>query len=186
MSAFTAIRDVTRTLNALLTTEVGLTVDSDRSPAEIAVTTPLISLFLYRIERNSSVANLRWQPGASAEHLIGPPFGLNLHYLICAYGPTQLEIQATLGEVMRVLHDHPVIRADDPVLDPNLATMTEDLRIVPHTLSLPDTMELWKSFERVPFRLSLAYEVSVVVLDSAVTRKVRRVQERSLDVGQLR
>jgi hypothetical protein len=47
-------------------------------------------------------------------------------------------------------------------------------------------MELWKSFERVPFRLSLAYEVSVVVIDSAVTRTVRRVQERRVEVEQLR
>jgi hypothetical protein len=186
MSAFTAIRDVTRTLDALLTTEVGITVDSDRSPSELAVATPLISLFLYRIERSASFANLGWQPGGSSEQLIAPPFGLNLHYLICAYGPTQVEIHATLGEVMRVLHDHAVIRADDPLLDPNLATMTEELRIVPHNLSLPDTMELWKSFERVPFRLSLAYEVSVAVIDSALSRTVRRVQERSLEVGQLR
>lgn len=186
MSAFTAIRDVTRTLDALLTAEVGIEVDSNRSPAEIAVVTPLISLFLYRIERNPSFANLGWQPGGTTEQLIAPPFGLNLHYLICAYGPTQVEIHATLGEVMRVLHDHATIRADDPVLDPNLASMTEELKIVPHNLSLPDTMELWKSFERVPFRLSLAYEVSVVVIDSAVSRSVRRVQERLLEVERLR
>ncbi|MCE2970750.1 MAG: DUF4255 domain-containing protein [Burkholderiales bacterium] len=186
MSAFTVIRDVTRTLDVLLTNEVGVAVDSDRSPAEIAVVAPLISLFLYRIERNPSFANLGWQPGGTAAQLVAPPFGLNLHYLICAYGPTQVEIHATLGEVMRVLHDHAVIRADDPVLDPNLAAMTEELKIVPHNLSLPDTMELWKSFERVPFRLSLAYEVSVVVIDSAVTRTVRRVQERRVEVEQLR
>ena len=34
--------------------------------------------------------------------LVAPPFGLNLHYLITPYGPDELEIQRTLGEVMGV------------------------------------------------------------------------------------
>jgi hypothetical protein len=186
MSAFTAIRDVTRTLDALLTQEVGVAVDSDRSPADIDVATPLIALFLYRIERNAALANLGWQPGTTSDRLVAPPFGLNLHYLICAYGPSQLEIHATLGQVMHVLHDHAVIAPDDPILDSGLDGMLEDLRIVPHPLSLMDTMELWKSFERVPFRLSLAYEVSALVIDSALSRTVQRVQERHVEVGRLR
>jgi hypothetical protein len=38
----------------------------------------------------------------------------------------------------------------------------------------------------VAYRLSVTYEVSTILLDSRVTRNVRRVQERVLDVSPLR
>lgn len=183
MSGFSAIRAVTDTLKALLLAQMpGMTVEESKSPLEVSSTTPLVGLYLYRVEHNAAMANLEWQ-AASATQLVAPPLGVNLHYLITPYGPTELEIQQTLGEIMRALHERSVIRAGDPLLSPDLATMTEELRIVPRQLPLGDLIDLWRSFERMSYRLSLTYEVSAVLIDSRITRDVQRVQERVVEVS---
>lgn len=183
MSDFTAVRAVTGTLKSLLLAQLpGITVEEKKSPADISVVTPLVSLYLYRVEHNAFAANLDWQP-STATQLVAPPFGLNLHYLITPYGPDELEIQQTLGEVMRAFHEHPTVDATDPLLSPDLGGMTEELRIVPRMLPLGEMLELWRAFEKVPFRLCVTYEVCTVLIDSRTTRNVRRVQERVLDVS---
>jgi hypothetical protein len=185
MSNFTAIKAVTETLEQLLTTELTIAVETKKAPHDITATSPLVGLFLYRVEFNSFLANLDWQK-ASSTQLVAPPFGLNLHYLVTPYGPDQIEIQKTLGEVMRTFHEHGVISVGDPVLSPDLATMTEELRIVPHPLPLSDLIELWKSFDKVPYRLAATYEVSAILIDSLTTRNVMPVQERHVELSTLR
>jgi hypothetical protein len=182
MSDFTAIAAVTTTIRDLLMQQMpGMGIDETRSPADVNVNTPLVGLYLYRVEHNPAAANLDWQ-AASATQLTAPPFGLNLHYLITPYGPDELEIQRTLGEVMRVFHERPIVRRGDPVLAGPLATMTEELRIVPRMLSLSDMLDLWQAFDRVAYRLCVTYEVSTVLIDSRTTRNVQRVQERVIDL----
>lgn len=182
MSDFTAIAGVTTTLKNLLQQELpGMGIDETKSPVDQGGGTPLVALYLYRVEHNPFLANADWQ-ATSATQLLAPPFGLNLHYLVTAYGPDELEIQRTLGEVMRSFHDNAVVRRGDPVLAPALAAMTEELRIVPHMLSLADMLDLWRAFDKVPYRLSITYEVSAILVDSQVTRSVQRVQERFIEL----
>jgi len=182
VSDFTAIAAVTTTLKNLLTQELpGMAVDETKSPADQGSSTPLVALYLYRVEHNAFTANMDWQ-AATATQLNAPPFGLNLHYLLTTYGPDELEIQRTLGEVMRTFHERPIVRRGDPVLAAPLAAMTEELRIVPHHLSLADMLDLWKSFDKVAYRLSVTYEVSTILIDSRSTRNVQRVQERVVDL----
>jgi hypothetical protein len=186
MSSFTAIRAVTDTLATLLDQQLAITVERLTPPHQITATTPLVSVFLYRVEPNAFLTNLEWQV-QSPTQLAAPPFALNLHYLITPYGPDQPQIQQTLGEVMRVFHDQAVIRPGHPALSADLATMTEELRIVPNQLPLADLLELWKSFSsNVPYRLSVTYEVATIIIDSTVTRTVGRVQERVLELSILR
>ena len=185
MSSFNALRAVTDTLSALLISELpGLAVEIKKSPADIAVSTSLVSLYLYRVEHNPSMANMGWQP-TTAVQLAGPPVGINLHYLVTPYGPDQREMQRTLGEVLRAFHDRPIVRAGDAVLSPDLATMTEELRIVPRMLPLSEMLDLWRAFDKVPYRLSVTYEVSAVLIDSARSRTVTRVQERVLELSSI-
>jgi len=183
MSDFTAIAAVTETLKALIEQKLpGLDVDVSKTPAETGGTAAKLGVYLYRVELNPFAANLDWQ-ALSETQLMAPPFGLNLHYLITPYGPDEPEIQRTLGEVMRVFHEHPVVRQGDPLLALPLADMTEELRIVPRMLPLSDMLDLWRSFEKPAYRLSTTYEVSTILIDSRTTRSVRRVQERVLDVS---
>lgn len=182
MSDFTAIAGVTATLRSLLEQELpGITVDDSHAPSDVSSTTALLGLYLYRVEHNAFTANLDWQ-ASSATQLRAAPFGVNLHYLVTPYGADELEIQRLLGEVLRTFHERPVIRNGDPALAPALATMTEELRIVPRLLSLAEMLDLWQSFERVAYRLCVTYEVSAVLIDDRRTRGVQRVQERVLDV----
>jgi hypothetical protein len=186
MSGFTAIRAVTDTLDSLLSSALGITTERNIPPHQLTATTPLVSIYLYRIQLNPFLNNLDWQT-VSANQFRAPPFGLNLHYLLTCYGSDQSQIQQITGEVMRALHDQPVIRPGHPALSADLATMTEELRILPHPLSLLDSLELWKSFgSSVAYRLALTYEVSAVVIDSQITRNVSRVAERVVELSVLR
>lgn len=185
MSDFKAIAGATKTLARLLNAKLGITVETLVPPTEISANTALVGLFLYRVEINPFLSTLDWKRTSSTQ-LVAPPCGLNMHYLVTPYGTDLIEIQATLGEVIRTLHDFPVIDASDPLLAPELAGMTEELRIVPHPLPLNDMFELWKSFEKLSYRLAVTYEVSVAVIDSTLARSVQPVQERALDLSPLR
>jgi hypothetical protein len=186
MSDFSAIAAVTNTLKALIEQEIaGLTVEVLKAPVELGGKAPLLSMYLYRVEHNPFTTNLDWQTRSDTE-LAAAPFGLNLHFLITPYGPDEIEIQRTLGEVMRVFHENGLIRAGDPLLDPVLSEMTEELKIVPRTLPLGEMIDLWRSFDKASYRLSTTYEVSTVLIDSRIVRNVQRVQERVIDIGPMR
>lgn len=185
MSDFKAISATTKTLERLLVAKLAIPVETLLAPHDLAVMTPLVGIFMYRVEINPFLANLDWKRTSSTQ-LVAPPIGLNMHYLITPYGPDLIEIQKTLGEVIRVFHEYPVIDAADPLLSPDLAGMTEELRIFPRPLPLNDMLELWKSFEKVPYRLALTYEVSAVLIDSTISRSVLPVQERNIELIPLR
>lgn len=187
MSDFTAISAVTTTLHSVLDDGLdNISIDDEQTPADYTNTQAAINICLYRVERHPFTANIDWRPAPTGTDLQAPPFGLTLHYLLTPYGPTQVEIQRTLGELMRVLHDRPVLQRGDPLLAPALSDITEELRIVPHSLPFSELLDLWRSFGERAFRLSATYEVSVIVIDSAITRPVQRVQERVLDLARLR
>jgi Pvc16 N-terminal domain len=185
VSDFKAIAATTKTLERLLIAKLGLAIETALPPVEISVSTPLVSIFLYRVEINPFLANLDWKRTSSTQ-LAAPPCGLNMHYLITPYGPDLVEIQKTLGEVIRTFHEYPVIDAADPLLSPDLVGMTEELRIVPRPLPLNDMLDLWKAFEKISYRLSVTYEVSAVLIDSGLSRSVVPVQERNIEVITLR
>lgn len=186
MSDFTSIAAVTTTLRNLLADSLdGIAIDETQSPADYANNAAAINIYLYRVERHAFTANLDWQPTPQGS-LRAPPFGLTLHYLFTPYGPTQVEMQRTLGELMRVLHDRAVLQRGDPLLADALAEAAEELRIVPHALAFSELLDLWRSFGERAFRLSATYEVSAVVIDSDQTRTVQRVQQREIDLAPLR
>jgi hypothetical protein len=186
MSNFTAVRAVTDTLKAVLVARMpGITVEEKKAPSSITSTAAMVGLYLYRVDYNPFGANLDWQARTPGQ-LDAPPIALNLHYLLTPYGPDELEIQQTLGEVIRAFHEQPVIRAGDPVLAADLVDMTEELRVVPRMLPLTEMLELWRAFDKVAFRLCATYEVSTILIDSRNSRLIERVQERVLDVSTAR
>ncbi len=186
MSGFNAIRAVSDTIDALLVQSLGVATERNIPPYQLTATTPLVSIFLYRVQSNPFLGNLDWQAITSTQ-LQAPPFALNLQYMLTPYGSDQSQIQQLTGEIMRTLHDQPVIRTGHPALSPDLSTMTEELRIVPHQLSLNDSLDLWKAFgANVAYRLSITYEVSTIVIDSQITRNIARVAERVVDLSTLR
>lgn len=184
MSDFRAISGVTKSLGAFLKNKTGIEVETGKSPSDdIADDTPLIHIYLYRVEHNPFWTN-NDEVVSSSSVLKTQPVGLNLFYLITPYGSGQLDIQITLGEVIRVLNDIPSI--PPTFYDVSLTAMVEELKIIPHMLTLDQVTELSRVFGQRQYRLCVTYEVSVVLIDSTITRTVARVEERYVDMGQLR
>ncbi len=182
MSDFRVISGVTKSFGAFLKASTGIDVDTDKAPSDtIADTTPLIHVYLYRVEYSPF-----WMNGdevvSSPTLLTGPPVGLNLFYLITPYGPGQTNLQLTLGKVINVINDSPSV----PPTDPSLAGIVEELKIIPHMLSLDQMTELSRVFGQRHYRLSVTYEVAVALIDSTVTQRVQRVEERHVAMRQLR
>ena len=99
-----------------------------------------------------------------------PPLGLNLYYIITAYGQNNNEIigHLLLGKAMTILHDHPVFsRQEIQVAFPDsfLHEQIERVRITPQPISLDDISKLWTGFQ-TQYKLSVAYQVSVVLIES--------------------
>ena len=171
MSNGLAIAAVTRTLFALLAhaaTNVSMRpLDKARDGA---ASDEQLNLFLYNTPvsaafRNSDPAGLR--PGESGS----PPLPLALHYLLTAFGPDEAAAHKVLGLAMRILHDHTLLSPQE-IRDANSGEDTgevdnqvERVRITPLPLSNHDLFELWSGFA-TSYRVSAAYEVSVVLIDS--------------------
>ncbi len=145
-----------------------------------------INIFLYQTNPNSAWRNLdmpnKVKPGETGK----PPLALNLYYLITAYGKEDEDIasHSLLGAAMRVLHDHPLIRSKDieraikslkgrkkKLLEhSNLKNQIERISITPTNLSLEEISRLWGTFQ-TQYRISAAYEVSVVLIESKIQVK---------------
>jgi hypothetical protein len=195
MSNALAIAAVTATLRSLI--EAG--VEADPSISGVTVTTrPLdtarvseatnqVNLFLYHTVINPTWRNMdipRTVHPGSHDHT---PLPLNLYYMMTAYhgndedgavsngrlqGSTRL-----LGLAMSALHDHGVldaeaINANIPMLDQAdyPFQQVERVRITPHPISIDEMSKLWSSFQ-TEYRTSVAYEVSVVLIESTRPRR---------------
>jgi hypothetical protein len=101
-----------------------------------------------------------------------PPLPLILHYLITAYGDNDdsstPDSHELLGKAMSVLHDHPLLGADEikgALAGNDLGDQIERVRITPEPLSNDEMSKLWTTFQ-TNYRISAAYQVSVVLIES--------------------
>lgn len=127
-----------------------------------------VNLFLYHLAPNGA-----WRNPAAPN----APLALTLHYLLTAYGADDaqpgpvsslLAGQQFLGAAMRVLHDYPVIHARDIATIPHfpdVGAQVENIRLTPAPLSVDEMSKLWTTFQ-THYRTSVAYEVSVALIDS--------------------
>jgi hypothetical protein len=184
MSNALAIAAVTATLRSLL--QKGFDVDHDLEHTSVT-TQPLdkaresktnqLNLFLYHTLPNAAWVNMdvprRVLPGETGL----PALALKLHYLITAYGldddTTAPFSHHVLGRAMSVLHDHPLLGAEEirsatasglPRTD--LDRQIERVRITLQPLSLDELSKLWTGLQ-TQYRLSVGYEATVVLIDSA-------------------
>lgn len=191
MSDFRAIGGVSATIRTLLEDRMELppgvndflvTVSTPRSEeSEQAVERPRINLFLYKTAENGYLKNQEVQ-GHPADYG-HPPLSLDLFYMVTPYGTTSDEdfvnetlAQFLLGSAMRVLHDIPVITeqldtsSGQTVLHESLRGQFEKVKLTLEPMSLEDLSKVWTALT-LPYRLSAAYVVSVVQIES---RQIRR------------
>ncbi len=173
MSNSLAIAAVTTALGRLL--ETGLNVDlpgtrvTTKSP-DIARdgNGNQVNLFLYQTTMNASLRNMD-MPGQVRPGETGlPPLALDLQFLITVYGADDDDAapfsHRLLGRAMRILHDHPLLGADE--ISDAVPEEIERVRITPLPLSVDELSKLWNTFQ-TGYRLSAAYNASVVLIESA-------------------
>ncbi len=196
MSGVRAIAAVT----AALRKRIEISVKSEISDASVTTLPPdrartakeghQLNLFLYQTAWNPAFSNrgIPWKTNPSEGG--ATPVALNLRYLLTAYygehdegvdfstDPEHLKATHTvLGAALRVLHDAPLLEAQDLTAalgtkDPpdNVFDVAERARISPLDLSIEEMSKLWSSFQ-TNYRLSIAFEVAVVLIESAVPKK---------------
>ncbi len=186
MSNFLAIATVTaalrRTLQTALNIDVpGATVTTVRlDPSGAGVPTTGVNICLYQATLNASLRNADMPNRSSDGRLIQlPRVALDLHYLLTFYGDdNDLKPQRLLGSVVRTLHIRPILTRqmitstiEDTTTFPslqnsNLADALETVKFTPATLSLEELSKLWSIFFQTPYRLSVAYTGTVVLIES--------------------
>jgi hypothetical protein len=136
-----------------------------------------VNLFLYNVSYNAAWLNMNMPSQIKPNETGFPPLPLVLHYLITAYGENddaQDPVSHTLlSTAMRVLHDHSVLGADEikaALADNDLGEQVERVRITPQPMSIDEMSKLWTIFQ-TNYRISAAYQVSVVLIES--TRQAR-------------
>ncbi len=181
MSNPLAIAAVTAALRILLTQ--GLTADSELSDATVTMqpldrartngnTANQVNIFLYHASPSGAWRNTDIPGRVRRGETAMPALGLNLYYLITAYGrdnDTKKPFSHhLLGRAISTLQDHPLLGADEiktALPNNDLWQQVERVRFTLQPFSLEEISKLWTGFQ-TQYRLSVAYEASVVLIDS--------------------
>jgi hypothetical protein len=140
-----------------------------------------LNLFLYQILPNAAWRNMNIPSQVMSGETGTPPLALTLHYLITAFGKdndTTLPYgHHLLGKTMSILYDHALLGSDEirsatsasfPLSD--LDQQVERVRITFQPLSLEEISKLWSGLV-TQYRLSVGYEVSVMLIDSTQPKR---------------
>ncbi len=175
MSDARAIEAVTETLRGIVDAGVKRVMPGARAialpPHDITASQePQVNVFLYQAEMDGALRNtdpVNVAPGESGQ----PALPLILHYLITPYAPDADDIQAhrLLGAALQALHSHPVLSPTDlaDAAYSDIAHQVESVRICWQPLDDKDIYSLWSIFQ-APYRISTAFELRVVLIDSRV------------------
>jgi hypothetical protein len=200
MSNHLAFANVTAALRDLLDAAAKAGVSGAGATAERPDTlkddNPRVNLFLYQVTPNAAWRNAdlptRRQDGTLGQR---PQAAFDLHYVLTFYGSDkQHEPQILLGSVLSLLHAQPVLSpeilrgaAKDTLAASNLAEQVEAVRLAPTGFNLEELSKLWSVFFQVPYKLSVAFQASVVLLEPEVTvQPALPVRARNLAVSPFR
>jgi hypothetical protein len=202
MSNFLAVATVTETLRQMLQPVIGkdvpgATVTTQRPDATGGAQGLCVNLYLYQVTPNAAWRNedlpTRRTEGELVKH---PQVALNLHYLLTFYGDEgNLEPQRLLGSVVRTLHAKSILTRQmirDTIVNAgqnlglansDLADQIELIKLMPIFLSTEELSKLWSVFFQTPYNLSIAYQGTVVLIESEESTQIALpVRERNLYV----
>jgi hypothetical protein len=180
--SFAALNEVTRGLRMLLHSQL-----VQVSPSAVVTLLPPgadlpaasgVNLYLYRVVESPSSKNRPWPGDRATAPSTRPALGLELSYLLTPLGtrPDDASFQlgddahTMLGVAMLTLQEHPVLSDvhipgfdADTVLAPFLRQSYETIKVTLAPTSLEELSKIWATINQ-PYRLSVAYEVSLVQL----------------------
>lgn len=143
-----------------------------------------INLFLYHAAVSGAWRNMDMPHQGKAGETSPFPLGLELYYLVTAYGENDNDIQShrLLGQAMSVLHDHTVLspaeielatrpnEADSALFSSDLHRQIERIRLVLLKLSFDEISHIWRPFQ-AQYRISAAYQASIVLIEGGLPVK---------------
>jgi len=119
-----------------------------------------ITLWLYRIAVNE---HSRRNVGRGQGEAGAGPLGLDLHYLMSAWGMSPQDEQVALTWAMRHLHEYAVL--DASMLSPEAGWAGDEvIQLVPSELSTADLMRIWDALTP-SYRLSVSFVARLVRID---------------------
>ncbi len=195
MSRYAIIQDVSvelreRMHGALVSTpdaDFGMTTpqkDITLSPPSDTMTgNPKLSLYLYRIDQDGHLRNQHWLPDQQTGQRY-PPMALTLCYLVTPLQSEEDQNQLVLGRILQYFHDHPVLDSlDGTPLDDSYGGNSPEMRIAFDPFSVEEIGRIWNAL-RTNYRLSVAFSVRIVTIDSAqAVVEAKRVVDAYTVVG---
>jgi hypothetical protein len=154
-----------------------------------------INIFLYQISPNASLRNIAMPTRRTDGTLVQrSQNAYNLHYLLSFFGDeTKLEPQRLLGIAVNAIDSQPMLTRDiiqsamesapvEDLADSNLADQAELVKLSPISLNLEELSKLWSVFFQTPYSLSVAYQGSVVLLQTDdMPQKALPIRRRSAE-----
>jgi hypothetical protein len=140
---------------------------------------PRLNLFLHQVSPNTGWRNVDLPSrDARGRRSASPPLALDLHYLLTAYGPQELQAEVLLGYGMQFLHEVPMLdrteiegRLPAALQASQLGRQVEMIKITPEAMSTEELSRLWSALQ-AHYRPTAAYHVSVVLIDSPASGRV--------------
>lgn len=162
-----------------------LTPDPIIESASIGLSSPIednelvVSVYLYEI-RQSKEYQIYDMISQGNDLLQYPPLSLELSYLITVHSAADAGVRAwdnnrLMGHILQTMHDHAILSGNDLV--GTLRDHNEELRIIFEDIP---SEKLFNFFPQKPYKLSLGYSVSPVLLESKRTKKVTRILESDI------
>ncbi len=191
MSDYSAIADLGETLVELLRNNMQDLIERKESivlasPGEIEGNDNVrLSIFLYQILENVHLKNQEMQTKGHSK-LKFPPIAMDLYYMLTSY-PSGLqditdrtrEEQKILGRAIQILNDNTILTGS--IFKENLALNNNEMYITLNPVSLDEMTKMWTTFPGKPFRSSICFLVSPVLIDSARELDVRRVVSKEVN-----
>jgi hypothetical protein len=218
MSDFLAVAGVTAVLRWMLReaitgsgidAAVGATPTINALPPDrIAVGTteiPQVNIFMYHVSFNSGWRNVGLpELDAAGSRVSSPPLAIDLHFLLSAYGPNELDGEILLGWAMQIMHEQAVLThdlvqtalsaiataagataEDQHVGLSTLADQAELIKLSPQSLTTEEVYRLWPAFN-AHYRATASYLATVVLIQrSRPMRSNIRVRSRNILVQPL-
>jgi hypothetical protein len=201
MATYAIIRHVTEALLKILQNDlasIGMPAGSIvAAPPETVeqVTGQTLILYLYQVLESPFLKNVGTQavlggpsgPGmAQSVTLQRDPMALDLYYLLIPFSTANnfLDTYNILGKAMQSFHDNGTFSpaALGVPVDPEEVNLEYRLSLNP--LSTSDLLRLWEAVHR-PYRLSVAYVVRTVQIDSSLSDATQVSGQRRINAGQM-
>lgn len=132
-----------------------------------------LNLFLYQLRESATFRNMN-MPDVHSGEGGQQPLSLDLSYVLTAYGANDDDILAhrMLGRAMLMMHDHSTLTRDQIRLalpGNDLWRQVERVRLHPLPFGPEEMSKLWTGFGK-PYRLSVCYEVTVLLIESTAPK----------------